>query len=177
MDILNIALNGVHSNLIGFLNRVPNAEVLSVLSDNNIGVGYPGDVFTVVQEGLLLLLLDIVQVELLALVSEEQLGATGVQLKVVDLGVVRNRGLDHVLGQVIDADGHNVHEVSDNLGGLAATELLLTVVQTSTDHVGVHVLSAAGTNDLIDTVLNDGKLTSVEYHADVGVAEVELLIA
>jgi hypothetical protein len=33
----------------------------------------------------------------------------------------------------------------------------------------VNVFSSAGTNDLVDTVFNDEKFTSIENHADVRV--------
>lgn len=40
----------------------------------------------------------------------------------------------------------------------------------------MNILSTAITDDLIDTVLDDGQLTSIEHHADVRVGEVVLLV-
>ena len=39
------------------------------------------------------------------------------------------------------------------------------------------ILRAASSNDLVDTVLDDGKFTSVEDHADLRVREVKLFVA
>jgi hypothetical protein len=62
----------------------------------------------VVEETLLLLFSDVEEVKLLALVSEEELGATRVEFKVVNLGVVTD-GSDHlVLIPVLDTDGHYI---------------------------------------------------------------------
>ena len=75
------------------------------------------------------LLLDAVEVQLLSLVTEEELVATGVELEVVDLRVVRDRALHLALTQVLDANGHLIKEVSNDLGGLPAISLLLGVVE------------------------------------------------
>ena len=115
--------------------------------------------------------------QLSPLVPEEELAAAWVQLQVVDLAVVVHRGLDLVESQVLDADRQVVQEVGDDLGGLAASQLLLRVVEAGRDHVGAHVLRSAGADDLVDAVLDDGQLACVEDHADVGVREVELLVA
>ena len=36
LNYFNVSLNLVHGNLIGFLNTVPNAQIVSILSDNNV---------------------------------------------------------------------------------------------------------------------------------------------
>jgi len=178
VDALDVTLNLVHSDLIRLLNRVPNTEVASVLGHNDIGVRHPAHILTVVQKGLLLLFLNVEQVKLLSLVLEQELAATWVQFEVVDLGVMVDGSLDLVVSQVLDADGHLIEQVSDDLGGLTAIlEVLLGIVETSRDHLRVDVLSTAGTNDFIDTVLDNRELTSVEHHADVRVGEVELLVS
>ena len=95
----------------------------------NIRVWHPVDELAVVEQALLCLLLDAVQVELLPLVSEEELGATWVQLKVVDLRVVGDCALHLSLTQVLDTDSHLVEKVRDDLSGLTAISLLLGVVE------------------------------------------------
>lgn len=71
MNGLHIAFDSIHRNFVRLVNTVPNTEVLSVLSDNDIRVGNPADILAVVEKRLFLLLFDIVEVELLAFVAEE----------------------------------------------------------------------------------------------------------
>ena len=99
------------------------------MSDDDVGAGYPADILAVVEKSLLLLLLDIVEVQLPSLVPEEQFVASWVELKVVDLAVVVDGGLDLVESQVLDADRQVVQEVGDDFGGLAASQFLLRVVE------------------------------------------------
>jgi len=100
------------------------------LSDDDVGAGYPADILAVVEKSLLLLLLDVVEVQLPSLVPEEQFVASWVELKVVDLAVVVDCGLDLVEPQVLDADCQAIEEVSDDLGWLSTSKLLLRVVET-----------------------------------------------
>ena len=79
---------------------------------------------------LLSLFFNVIQVELLSLISEKKLVASWVELKVVDLAVVVDCGLDLVEPQVLDADCQAIEEVSDDLGWLSASKLLLRVVET-----------------------------------------------
>lgn len=105
LNRFNVSLNLVHGNLIGLLNTVPNAEVVSVLSNDNVGVWNPVDEFAVVQKSLLLLFFDVVEMELSPLVSEQELVSTWVELKIVDFAVMVNGCLDLVEIQVLDTDG------------------------------------------------------------------------
>ena len=41
----------------------------------------------------------------------------------------------------------------------------------------MHILGSARSNNLIDTVLDDRELASVEDHADLGIGEIKLFIA
>jgi hypothetical protein len=51
------------------------------------------------------------------------------------------------------------------------------VVKASRDEVRGNVFSATGSNNLVNSVFNDGEFTSVKDHADVGVREVKFLIS
>lgn len=126
----NVSLNLVHGNLIGLLNTVPNAEIVSVLSDNNVGVWNPVDELAVVQKSLLLLFLDVVEMKLSPLVSEQELVTTWVELEIVDFAVMVDGCLDLVETQVLDTDGQGIEQVGDDLCGLSAPKLLVGVVQT-----------------------------------------------
>lgn len=87
-------------------------------------------------------------------------------------------GTNHsVFVQVLDADGHSIEEISDDLEGLATISLGLRVVEAGRDEVRSNVLSVAGSNHLVDSILDNRELSSVENHADVRVREVKLLIA
>lgn len=123
------------------------------------------------------MLLDVEEVELLALITEQKLCTTRVELQIVYLGVVVNGTNHSVLVQVLDADSHSIEEVSDNLEGLSTISLGLGVVKARRDEVRSNVLSVAGSNHLVDSILDDRELSSVEDHADVRVREVKLLIA
>jgi hypothetical protein len=90
LDALDISFNFIHSNLIGLIDGVPNTEIVAILSDNDVRVGDPADILAVVEQGLLFLFLDIVQVKLTALIPKEQLVATWVELKIVNLAVMRD---------------------------------------------------------------------------------------
>jgi hypothetical protein len=90
LDTLNVTFDLIHGDLVGLIYGVPDTEVVTVLSDNDIRVGNPADILAVVEQGLLLLLLDVVEMKLAALVSEEKLGATWVELEIVDLAIMRN---------------------------------------------------------------------------------------
>mmetsp|Transcript_19212 Transcript_19212/g.26023 ORF Transcript_19212/g.26023 Transcript_19212/m.26023 type:complete len:287 (-) Transcript_19212:1348-2208(-) len=129
LDALDVTLDLVHGDLVWLLDRVPDAEVGAVLGNDDVGVRHPADELAVVEQALFGLLLNAVKVQLLALVSEEQLCATGVQLEVVNLGVVADVGLNLARAQVLDADSHLVEQVGDDLGGLTAVALLLRVVE------------------------------------------------
>lgn len=85
LNAFNITLDLIHGNFIRLIDGVPNAQVVAVLGNDNIGVGNPAYILAVVKKSLLLLLLDVVKVELSTLVSEQQLGAAGVQLQVIYL--------------------------------------------------------------------------------------------
>lgn len=74
---------------------------------------------------MLLLLLNVVEMELSSLVSEQKLVASWIQLKVVYLAIVVDSGLDLVESKVLDADCELVKEVSDDLCWLASLLLLL----------------------------------------------------
>ena len=176
LDGFNVSLNLVHGNLIGLLNTVPNAEIVSVLSDNNVGVWNPVDELAVVQKSLLLLFLDVVEMKLSPLVSEQELVTTWVQLEIVDFAVVVDGCLDLVETQVLDTDGQGIEQVGDDLCGLSAPKLLVGVVQTRRNHIWAHILGSAGSDDLVETVLNDRELSGVEDHADIWVGEVILLV-
>jgi len=108
LDALDVALDLVHGYLIRLIDRVPNAEVITILGDNHIGVWDPANILAIVQEGLLLLLFDIVEVKLAALVSEEKLGAAWVQLKIVNLAIMGDVGQHGVGSQVLDAKSQGV---------------------------------------------------------------------
>jgi len=117
----DITLDLVHGDLVGLLDAVPDAEVVPVLSNDDVGVWNPADELAVVEEGLLLLLLDVVEVQLSSLVSEKELAASWVELKVVNLAVVVHSGLNLVESQVLDADGQAIEQVSDDLGWLTSS--------------------------------------------------------
>jgi len=123
------------------------------------------------------LLLDVIQVELLTLVSEEQLSAAGVELNVIDLAVMGDSSLDHVFGEVVDADRHHVHQISDHFGGFPPAELLVSIVESGGDHLRVDVFSSASPDDFINAILDDAQFASVENHADVRVAEIKFFVA
>lgn len=108
MDALDITFDLVHSNLIRLLDGIPDAQIRSVLCDDNIRVGHPIYELAVVEQALLRLFLDAVKIELLALVTEEELGATRVELKVINLGVVADISLNLPSAEVLDADSHLV---------------------------------------------------------------------
>jgi hypothetical protein len=131
LDALDVTLHLIHGDLVGLVDGVPDTEVVAVLSDDDIGVGYPAHILAVVEQGLLLLLLDVVEMQLAALVSEEKLGAAWVQLEVVDLAIMRDVGQHRVGPQVLDAEGQGIQEVSDDLCRLPTSELLLGIVKTS----------------------------------------------
>jgi hypothetical protein len=114
--------------------------------------------------------------ELSPLVSKQKFVATWIQLKVVNLAVMGNSGLDLVESQVLDADGEAVKEIGDNFCWLTAFLLLLGVVETSRDHVWSHVLCSAGADHLVDSILDNGEFTSIEDHTDVRIGEIELLV-
>lgn len=99
------------------------------MGNHNIRVGHPVYELAVIEKALLRLLLDTVEVELLPLVAEEELGATWVELKVVDLRVVGDCALHLSLTQVLHTDSHLVEKISDDLSGLTAISLLLGVVE------------------------------------------------
>ena len=82
-----------------------------------------------------------------------------------------------IRSQVLNAESHCVKEIGSDLGGLTSSELLLSVVKTSGNHVGVDVFSPACANNFINTIFNDKKLPCVENHAYVRVREVVFLIA
>ena len=108
LDALDITFDLVHSNLIRLLDGIPDAQIRSVLGDDNIRVGHPIYELAVVEQALLGLFLDAVKIELLALVTEEELGATRVELEVIDLGVVADISLNLPSAEVLDADSHLV---------------------------------------------------------------------
>lgn len=85
MDCFNITLDLIHCNFIRFFYRVPNTEVVPVLSDDNIGSRNPAYILAIVKQGLLLLLFDVVKMKLPSLVSEEKFVATRIKFKVVNL--------------------------------------------------------------------------------------------
>ena len=155
LDALDVTLDLIHGDLVGLVDGVPDTEIGSVLCDNDVRVGNPRDELAVVQETLLALILDVVDVELFPLVTEEELVATWVELKVVDFGVMLDGGLNLVNTQVLDADGLQISQVGDDLGWFSTSQVLLRVVKSGGDHVRVDVLGAAGTNDLVDAVLDD----------------------
>jgi hypothetical protein len=115
LNALNVTFDLIHGDLVGLINGVPDAEVVTVLSDNDIRVGDPAHILAVVQQGLLLLLLDVVEMKLAALVSEEKLGATWVELEVVYLAIMRDVCQHRVGPQVLNAEGEGIQEVSDDL--------------------------------------------------------------
>jgi len=82
-----------------------------------------------------------------------------------------------IRSQVLNAESHCVKEIGNDLGGLTSSELLLSVVKTSGNHVGVDVFSPACANNLINTIFNDKEFPCVEDHAYVRVREVVFLIA
>ena len=102
---LDVSLDLVHRNLIGLLDAVPDAEIVPVLRNDDIGIWNPVDEFAVVQKRLLLLFLDVVEMELSPLVSEQKLVTTWVELKIVDFAVMVDGCLDLVESQVLDTDG------------------------------------------------------------------------
>lgn len=105
-----------------------------------------------VEETLLLLLFNVKEIELLALVSEEKLGATRVELQIINLGVMVDSSDHLVLLKVLDADCHDVKKVSDNLRCLLR---MLGVTQAGTDEVRMDVLSATGSDKFIHSVFYD----------------------
>lgn len=119
--------------------------------------------------------------ELSSFVSEQKFGTSRVKFKVVNLGVMVNRGLQLVvLGvQIHDADGHGVYQIGDYLGLDSTIGFLFfgDLRKSGRDHVRSHVLSSACANRLIVAILNNGQFSSIEDHDDVGGREVELLVA
>lgn len=63
----------MHSDLIGFVNGVPNTDIRSVLGYHYITARNPVNVFAVVKQSSFLLFLQVVKMELSSLVSEEEL--------------------------------------------------------------------------------------------------------
>ena len=121
----NISLNLVHGHLVSLINAVPDAEIVPVLGNNNVTVWHPADELAVVEQSLLLLFLDVVQVKLSSLVTEQKLVASWIQLKIVDLTVVSHGGLNLVESQILYADSQGVEEIGDDLSCLLTTLLLL----------------------------------------------------
>jgi hypothetical protein len=95
LDLLDLALDFVRRDLVGRVDVVPHAKVVAVLSHDYVRVRDPLNVIAVRQQRGALLLGNVVQVELAALVAEQQEVAPPVQLKPVDLAVVRNLGDAH----------------------------------------------------------------------------------
>ena len=110
LNSLDITFDLVHSDLICLFNAVPDAQITTVLSHNYVRVRNPVDEFAVVQQRLLALLLDVIEMQLATLVSEKKLGASWVELKVVNLAIVIDRRLQLVVLelQIQDADGHAI---------------------------------------------------------------------
>ena len=125
LNRFDISLDLVHGHLVSFINAVPDAEIVPVLGNNDVTVWHPADELAVVEESLLLLFLDVVQVKLSSLVTEQKLVASWVQLKIVDLAVVGHGGLNLVESQILDANSQGVEEIGDNLSCLLTSLLLL----------------------------------------------------
>lgn len=115
--------------------------------------------------------------KLSSLISEKKLVATWVKFQVINLWIMIDSSLDWVVSEILDANSHSVQKISDDLSWLAASQLLITVVKSSWDHVRVDVFSSASANHFIHSILNNTEFSSVEYHADIWVREVILLVS
>mmetsp|Transcript_7031 Transcript_7031/g.17078 ORF Transcript_7031/g.17078 Transcript_7031/m.17078 type:complete len:367 (-) Transcript_7031:1538-2638(-) len=100
LDVFYVALDLSHGHPVGLLYRIPDAEVLSVLRDDDIAVGHPLDVVAVVEEGGAALLLQRVQVQLTAVVAEQQPITSGVEFQPVDATVVVDSGQRLAIRQI-----------------------------------------------------------------------------
>lgn len=93
--------------------------------------------------------------KLSSLVSEKELVASWIELKVIDFAVMVDCGLNLVKSEVLDADGELVQEIGDDLCWLTPSKLLLSVVKSGGDHVWTHVLGSAGADHLIEAILDN----------------------
>jgi hypothetical protein len=54
---------------------------------------------------------------------------------------------------------------------------LFSIVEAGRDHIRVNVLSSACTDNFVNAIFNNEKLSGIENHADVRVREVILFIS
>mmetsp|Transcript_26671 Transcript_26671/g.67757 ORF Transcript_26671/g.67757 Transcript_26671/m.67757 type:complete len:496 (+) Transcript_26671:2993-4480(+) len=181
LDVLDVALDLVQRHAVGRVDRVPHAQVASVLRHHDVAIRNPLHVVAVVQQRHALLRLHVEEVQLAALVAEEQaVRAVRVELQPVDPRVVRDRGQRLPLHQVGDANGHEVEQVGDHLRLLLLLPIgvgLLRGGDADADEVRRHVLRAGASEHLVAAVLHEGELAGLEDHADRRVVEEELLVA
>ena len=63
--------------------------------------------------------------QLSSFVSEQKLAASRVELKVVDLAVMGDGGLDLIVSKILDANSKAIKQVGNDLGWLSSSEFLL----------------------------------------------------
>mmetsp|Transcript_105783 Transcript_105783/g.297470 ORF Transcript_105783/g.297470 Transcript_105783/m.297470 type:complete len:669 (+) Transcript_105783:2052-4058(+) len=115
LDVIDVPLNLVQRHAIGSVDRIPNAQLAPVLSDDDVTVGHPLNVVAKIQERDPGLLLDVVQTELPALVAEkESISAIGVQFEPIDTRVMGDGGQVLPVAQIANPNGHQIEQISDD---------------------------------------------------------------
>ena len=109
------------------------------------------------------------------LVPEQELFASLVQFNPVDLRVVRYLAQGVAEDEILERDRLEVEQVGQPLDLFRAPHLPL--VDANADQVRVHELRPHGAQDLVLAVLDEAQFAGVEYHADVGILEIVLLVA
>mmetsp|Transcript_15916 Transcript_15916/g.37995 ORF Transcript_15916/g.37995 Transcript_15916/m.37995 type:complete len:208 (-) Transcript_15916:510-1133(-) len=88
LDVLHVALDLEDGDTLWRVDRVPHAQVVPVLRDDDVRVGDPLHVARVVEQGRARLRRDVEQVQVAPLVAEQQLRGRRIELEPVNLGVV-----------------------------------------------------------------------------------------
>ena len=80
LNVLNIPLDGKHGLLVRCIDAVPDTQAASALGHHHVTARHPLNIAAVGQQCGALLLCYVVQVQVAALVSEQQMRRSGIQL-------------------------------------------------------------------------------------------------
>eukprot|EP00968_Pinguiococcus_pyrenoidosus_P019869 scaffold2224_cov261-Pinguiococcus_pyrenoidosus.AAC.42 len=174
--------NLMNSHLIRRVNVVPDVQRSSRLCHDHVAVRHPLHVRAVVQQGRSTLLIDVIQVQLPALVAEQQETATPIELQPIDLRVVGDGG-GRLRHQILHTQSLQIKQVCDLLvfrvirahptvEGLARRPL----VHSDAQQVARDVVCPDRPEDLVLSVFHQAELARAIHDAAAGRVEDELFV-
>jgi hypothetical protein len=139
------------------------------LSDNDLAFRHPLSERAVGKQSVLGQGFKVIEIKLFSFIFEEQFIRIGIELEIIDFGVMVNLTQYCVCLKVEDRNSLKVQQVSDQFGAF--------IINPCRNKVAFHIFGSTGSQRLVSAIFNQSKLSGIRDHANTWTREIKFLVA